>query len=159
MNKTILDIALIEYQREFDRKTRLESKATGYLTIVSILLAASIGIFALSYPMCKNVQMRILTCFALFCECYFSLWAIGFALSSQRMRVLGNFDFSELEGEFYKEGNEELVFNTIKKMTKENISFNSSLEEAIDNSYMFVWITLAIFAIQFMISVCIILGG
>jgi len=158
MNKQILDIALNEYYREFERKTRLENKATGYLTIVSIILAASIGLFAFIYQLTTQSNVRLIQLVVLICECYFAILSIGYALSAQKTRILGSFDFTDLEKEFYKNNNAILIFNTLKAMTEENIIFNSDLEEKIDISYMFVWFSIIIFIIQFITSI-IFIGG
>jgi hypothetical protein len=96
MNKTLIDISIAEYQREYDRKGKLDSKTIGYITFLSILMATSIGLVGFSYAGIENKYIRFSTICILFIEVYFTIWALVYSLIAHKMRDLENINLKNI---------------------------------------------------------------
>jgi hypothetical protein len=71
----LLQLLLQQYQDYVDRKERLENKALGYLTPLSIILAASIAIIIMVTQEDGGKGLSFLVfLFFLFGQVYFSIW-------------------------------------------------------------------------------------
>jgi len=160
MKKDISEAALIEYQREFSRRDRLDTKAIGYITIVSIILATSVALYALIVPNNERIYLRFFSFLAFLGVCYFSIWTLIFSLISQRMVDLGNLHLDELERLW--ENNIEYqrisIFLTVKKITKKNIDITNNLVYYNWMIFVFLAITVGFFASHFIVSFISIMG-
>jgi hypothetical protein len=162
MNELLLNAANTEYQREIERKTRLESKALSYITIVSIISAISVGlsiyVLTLKFNVCQSKFVYLVIFFGVL---YFSIVTIIFSLLALKMRLRSNIPIEELstlwdEKEAEVEGS---LFKTLEKSINENIEYNKEIEDYNELGYVFIWITIVFFILQLFFSFIIFLGG
>ena len=161
MNEKLVDLALIEYQRESNRKASLDSKAIGYITFASLLVTSSIGLFAISILMPCSSIILFINCSLLFCEVYFSAWAIVFAFKSNKMRESTSFHINGIIKLWNKEEDviDGSILKTTRKILDENIKVNKQIEEDNELVYTFIRISIVFFIILFMFSIILICGG
>jgi hypothetical protein len=162
MNDILLNAANTEYQREIERKTRLESKALSYITIVSIISAISVGlsIYILSLLIINNFS-KFIYLVVFFGVIYFSIITIIFSLLALRMKLLSNISIEQLSclwDDNIKEV-EGSLFKTLEKSINENIVYNKEIENYNELGYIFIWITTVFFIMQLFISFFILFGG
>jgi hypothetical protein len=83
----LLQLLLQQYQDYVDRKERLENKALGHLTPLSIILAASVAIIiAVTQEDGEKGLSFLVFLFFFFGQVYFSIWASVFALKAYSVK-------------------------------------------------------------------------
>jgi hypothetical protein len=83
----LLQLLLQQYQDYVNRKERLENKALGYLTPLSIILAASVAIIIMVTQEDGEKGLSFLAfLFFFFGQVYFSIWTFVFALKAYSVK-------------------------------------------------------------------------
>jgi hypothetical protein len=83
----LLQLLLQQYQDYVDRKERLENKALGHLTPLSIILAASVAIIIAVMQEDGEKGLSFFTfLFFFFGQVYFSIWTFVFALKAYSVK-------------------------------------------------------------------------
>jgi hypothetical protein len=83
----LLQLLLQQYQDYVDRKERLENKALGYLTPLSIILAASVAIIIMVIQGEREKGLSFfIFLFFFFGQVYFSIWTFVFALKAYSVK-------------------------------------------------------------------------
>jgi hypothetical protein len=83
----LLQLLLQQYQDYVDRKERLENKALGYLTPLSIILAASVAVIIMVAQEDGEKGLSFLIfLFFFFGQIYFSIWTFVFALKGYSVK-------------------------------------------------------------------------
>jgi hypothetical protein len=83
----LLQLLLQQYHDYVDRKERLENKALGHLTPLSILLAASLAIIIMVAQEDREKRLSFLVfLFFFFGQVYFSIWTFFFALKAYSVK-------------------------------------------------------------------------
>jgi hypothetical protein len=161
MNEKIIDLALNEYQREFDRKTRLDTKTIGYITFVSILIAASTGLFSIAYAGIENRIFKFVSIVLLFLEIYFSIWALVFALRAHKMRGMECFVINNILKYWGMKEDEQngSILKTISEIVNENNKINNDIERENEITYMFLQITVICYILLSVWVLALLVGG
>ena len=130
----ILQLLIHTYQECMERKARLENKAIGFLTFISIILAVSVAIVLFTLNKIEYFNIKdVIMLFSLFAIFYFSIYTFIFTLraynNSRKTYMLDHEDFT------YKWNEEKIEFmggisqsfltciNLNEKMT-EDVLFN-----------------------------------
>jgi hypothetical protein len=83
----IFQLLLQKYQDDVERKGRLQSKAIGYLTALSIILAVSIAIIIFSVKEIEYGSLTyVLLLLAFFAHFYFFIWTFFFSFRAYEKR-------------------------------------------------------------------------
>lgn len=88
LNRTLI-LLLQQYQDFVSRKERLENKALGYLTPLSILLAANVAILIMIVQVEKKEQIFIIFILLFTGQVYFSILTFIFALRAYSVKHHG----------------------------------------------------------------------
>ena len=83
----IFQLLLQKYQDDVERKGRLQSKAIGYITSLSIILAVSTAILIFSMKEVEQGSLiYIFLLFTFFAQFYFSIWTFIFSFMAYEKR-------------------------------------------------------------------------
>ena len=83
----IFQLLLQKYQDDVERKGRLQSKAIGYITSLSIILAVSTAILVFCIKEVEQGSLiHIFLLFAFFAQFYFSIWTFIFSFRAYEKR-------------------------------------------------------------------------
>jgi hypothetical protein len=127
----IMQLLLQQYQDFVNRKERLENKALGYLTPLSIMLAATITIIIM-VAQGENGLMFLLFLFLFLGQVYFSVWTFYFSLKAYSVKTTYYPDIKEYTKKWKGEKNDFL--GGINKGFLETIDIlNGILEKLADN--------------------------
>lgn len=161
MNDNLVNLAIVEYQREFNRKDSLDAKAIGYITFASLIVSASISLYTVVFSINTNILIKYLTLALLFLELYFSSAAIIFAFRSHKMCESASFKIDGIINMWDKSEDEinGSILQTIQAILKENIEINSKIEKDNDLVYSFIRISIFCFIILAIVCLLIFLGG
>ncbi len=97
---TIMTLLLQQYQDFVSRKERLENKALGYLTPLSIFLASMVAIIIMVSQSNKNGYYFYFLLIAFFGQVYFSIWTFFFALKAYSLKYSEYPDIKEYSKEW-----------------------------------------------------------
>jgi hypothetical protein len=161
MNKTLVDISLAEYQREYDRKSKLDSKTIGYITFLSILMATSIGLFGLCYVGIENIYLKLITICFLFIEMYFTIWALVYSLVAHQMRDLENVNLKHIVDMWNLSDDiiDGSLIKTIEVANAKNKELNKEIENKNQIIYMFLGISVLAFIVLSAWTIIVLIGG
>jgi hypothetical protein len=162
MKNVLIDLALVEYQREYDRKSKLDSKTIGYITFISILMATSVGLFSLFFGGLRDNLIKAISVILVFAEIYFSIWALVFALIAHKMRNTTNIMLDKSIERLWEMKDENMIgsiLKTIIGVNKENSRTNKVIEEKNEITYMFLVISVITFVVLGLWTVGILIGG
>jgi len=157
-SKILAEIALTEYQSTFRRKNTLESKASTYVIIISILLTASVSLYV-GYTKDAGRNCLGFIFFVVFiAEIYSSILAMVFMLLAQKTKEFKYFDLNKIKEYWGKDDN--YLFGTIYKTCKEYIDYNnkeiSKIETFVKIVYQLSLISVITFIILMFITFLII---
>ncbi len=165
MHELLLEIMMVEYQREIERKAKLEAKALSYVTIISIIISTSLVLMlyftSTSTSTYTGKIVKVLYFIMFLGVLDYSVFTIIFSLISMKMSKMNILDINEIELLWNKDKAdiEGSVFKTIKKIIKENSDFNKRIENNNELSYIYLWITMVFYLLQIGFSLLIIFGG
>jgi len=82
-----MQLLLQQYQDFVNRKERLENKALGYLTPLSILLTATVAIMIMMVQIKEKELSFLIFIFLFMGQVYFSIWTFIFALKAYSVKT------------------------------------------------------------------------
>ena len=85
--KTTMQLLLQQYQDFVSRKERVENKALGYLTPLSILLAATVAILIMMTQAEEKDLTYLVFLFFFIGQVHFSIWTLFFALKAYSVKA------------------------------------------------------------------------
>jgi len=158
----IMQLLLQKHQDNVERKGRLQNKAIGYLTSLSIILAVSTAILVFSMKEIEQGSLTyILLLFFFFAQFYFSIWTFFFSFRAYEKRGT---DFPEITG-FTKswESNKDEFLGGINKTLRHCAENNEKMIEDIlfnvEMCRIFLYISFTMFIIFCIIFIEFLLGG
>lgn len=157
----ILNATFTEYQREIERKTRIESKALSYATIVSIIMATSLVVGAYILPSILVPLVMYFYLCSLSITTFFSLSTIYYTIPAFKLRILTNIKVHNIEYLWHEDDSATTagtVYQTLKNSIDENQIYNKKLAEIIELSYILLRISFTSLIIQVLLSFIIMYG-
>jgi hypothetical protein len=156
MQKQLIDLSIENYEQELERKSRLESKALGYLTFVSLITAIDTALYVyfnssqgyvelksnfFAYIIYHSIVIYIFVCVFV---------AIFELLQSLKIKKVSKFLLNKKVYERLKHKNDEdyhdLISRRLVDFTNKNIKINDETEDKMQFVY-FVLYTICIFSI------------
>jgi hypothetical protein len=139
----LMQLLLQQYQDFVNRKERLENKALGYLTPLSIMLAATIAIIIMVAQEEKGL-MFLLFLFLFFGQVYFSGWTFCFILKAYSVKTTYYPDIKKYTEEWQIE-KDEFLGGINKGFMKTIDILNGVLEKLVENvQYCRIFLTIAL---------------
>jgi hypothetical protein len=137
----LMQLLVQQYQDFVNRKERLENKALGYLTPLSIILAATTAIIIM---VAQEKEWLMLFLFLFFGQVYFSGWTFYFSLKAYSVKTTYYPDIKKYTEEWQIEKDDFL--GGINKGFMETIDIlNGVLEKLIENiQYCRIFLTIAL---------------
>ena len=145
-----------------DRKARLENKAIGYLTFISIILAVSVAImlFTLNNTEYLNIK-EVVMLISLFSIFYFSIFTFAFTLKAYEKRITSLPDPDDFVYKWKKKKKKFMggINQTLLDCNKENEKMLDDLLFNVDMCKTYIYISASSFVVFIITFFSIIIGG
>jgi hypothetical protein len=158
----IFQLLLQEYQDDIERKGRLQSKAIGYLTTLSIILAVSVAVMIFSIKEVKYGSLiYVLLLLTFFAQFYFSLWTFFFSFRAYEKRKSYFPSAKDYIGSWNSPKDEFLggINKTLMRCIKEHKKMLKDLLFNVEMCRLFLYISFTSFVIFCIIFLIFLLGG